>query len=250
MYRLPILTYHSLDTTGSVISTAPAVFRRQMQWLHEHGFTTISLVHAARLLKARQPFGQRTVVLTFDDGYETVHREAFPVLQQHGFTATVFLITAYCGKRNDWPGHESPVGAQPLLSWSQIDDMARHGIEFGSHTATHPDLARTARDQAERELRESKSAIEDRLGRKVETFAYPYGHYNEAAVDLVRAHFAAGCSTILGTVTAQADPALLPRVDMYYCAANRLIESLSTRRMDMYLAMRRAMRAVKQFAKV
>ena len=88
-----------------------------------------------------QPFRERTCVVTFDDGYETVYREAFPVLEELGFTATVFLITGYCGKQNSWPGHVSPVGEQLLLSWTQIEEMARHHIEFGSHTVTHPDLA-------------------------------------------------------------------------------------------------------------
>lgn len=245
-YRLPILTYHSLDSTGSVISTAPTVFRRQMQCLAQHGFVMISLVQAARMLKAKQPFPERTCVLTFDDGYDNIHRDAFPILQQYGFTATVFLVTAFCGRANNWPGHRSPIGAQALLSWAHIEEMAGHGIEFGSHTATHPDLARVSRDKAEQELRESKQAIEDRLGRKVETFAYPYGHYNPTTVALVRAHFSAGCSTRLGKVTAQDDPALLPRVDVYYLNSHQLMGSLATNRMDWYLALRRALRTVKQ----
>jgi peptidoglycan/xylan/chitin deacetylase (PgdA/CDA1 family) len=245
-YRLPILTYHSLDNTGSVISTAPTVFRRQMQWLSQHGFVTISLIQAARLLGANQPFPERTCVLTFDDGYDNVYQDAYPILRQYGFTATVFLVTAYCGKTNNWPGHRSPVGEQALLSWAHIGEMAGHGIEFGSHTATHPDLVRVSRDKAERELRESKQTIEDRLGRKVETFAYPYGLYNRTTVDLVRTHFSAGCSATLGKMAAEDDPILLPRIDMYYLSSHQLMEALPTRKLDVYLALRRALRTVKQ----
>lgn len=244
-YRLPILTYHSLDTTGSVISTAPIVFRQQMQWFYQHGFVTISLVQAARLLTLKQPFPERTCVLTFDDGYDNVYQEAFPVLQQYGFTATVFLVTAYCGKTNDWPGHRSPIGDRALLSWPQISEMAGHGITFGSHTATHPDLVRISRDQAAHELRESKQTIEDRLGRKVETFAYPYGHYNRATVDLVRTHFSVACSTTLGKAADSDDPTLLPRIDMYYLSSQRLMASLPSIRMDAYLALRGILRTVK-----
>ncbi|HNP83221.1 MAG TPA: polysaccharide deacetylase family protein [Nitrospira sp.] len=244
-YRLPILTYHSLDSSGSVISTTPSIFRRQMEWLHQQGFQTLSLAEAARLVRDGQPFRERTCVVTFDDGYETVYREAFPVLEELGFTATVFLITGYCGKQNSWPGHVSPVGEQLLLSWTQIEEMARHHIEFGSHTVTHPDLACVTRHEAAREMRESKQTIQERLGGDVEVFAYPYGKYASWVVDLAKEHFTGACSTILGKVTSEADSALLPRVDMYYLSSQWLMESLDTRGMDLYLGVRRAMRATK-----
>ena len=244
-YRLPILTYHSLDTSRSVISTSPSSFRRQMQWLHQQGFQTLSLAEAAKLVRIGQPFRERTCVVTFDDGYETVYREAFPILQELGFTATVFLITGYCGKQNSWPGHVSPVGEQSLLCWTQIEEMARHHIEFGSHTVTHPDLACLTHREAEREMQDSKQMIQERIGRGVEVFAYPYGRYAPWTVDLAREHFSGACSTILGKVTSEADSALLPRVDMYYLSSQWLIESLDTRGMDWYLGVRRAVRAVR-----
>lgn len=244
-YRLPILTYHSLDTSRSVISTSPSSFRRQMQWLHQQGFQTLSLAEAAKLVRIGQPFRERTCVVTFDDGYETVYREAFPILQELGFTATVFLITGYCGKQNSWPGHVSPVGEQSLLCWTQIEEMARHHIEFGSHTVTHPDLACLTHREAEREMQDSKQMIQERIGRGVEVFAYPYGRYAPWTVDLAREHFSGACSTILGKVTSEADSALLPRVDMYYLSSQWLMESLDTREMDWYLGVRRAVRAVR-----
>lgn len=216
-----------------------------MAWLRQKGFQALSLAEAARLVRTGQPFQERTCVVTFDDGYETVYREAFPVLQELGFTATVFLITGYCGKRNSWPGHVSPVGEQSVLSWTQIEEMARHQIEFGSHTVTHPDLTCVTRHEAEREMRNSKQTIQDRLSRDVEVFAYPYGRYAPWTVDLAREHFSGACSTILGKATSQDDPALLPRVDMYYLSSQWLIESLDTRGMDWYLGVRRAVRAVR-----
>ena len=216
-----------------------------MAWLRQKGFQTLSLAAAARLVRTGQPFQERTCVVTFDDGYETVYREAFPVLQELGFTATVFLITGYCGKRNSWPGHVSPVGEQSVLSWTQIEEMARHQIEFGSHTVAHPDLTGVTRHEAEREMRDSKQTIQDQLSRDVEVFAYPYGRYAPWTVDLAREHFSGACSTILGKATSQDDPALLPRVDMYYLSSQWLMESLDTRGMDWYLGVRRAVRAVR-----
>lgn len=245
-YRLPILTYHSIDSSGSVISTSPSNFQRQMQWLHKQGFQALSLAEAVKLVRARQSFPERACVVTFDDGYETVYREAFPVLEELGFTSTVFLVTGYCGKRNSWPGHVSPVGAQSLLTWAHIDEMARHHFEFGSHTVTHPDLACVTPQEAEREMWESKEMIQERLGRPVEVFAYPYGKYAQWTVDLARRHFTGACSTILGKATSGDDPGLLPRVDMYYLSSQRLMESLDTRGMDWYLGLRQAFRVTKE----
>ena len=132
-----------------------------------------------------------------------------------------------------------------MLSWTHIEEMARHQIEFGSHTVTHPDLAGVTRQEAEREMRESKGRAPEELGRPVEVFAYPYGRYAPWTIDLAREHFIGSCSTILGKATSGADPALLPRVDMYYLSSQRLMESLDTRGMDWYLGVRRAMRAVR-----
>ena len=101
------------------------------------------------------------------------------------------------------------------------------------------------RHEAAREMRESKQTIQERLGGDVEVFAYPYGKYASWVVDLAKEHFTGACSTILGKVTSEADSALLPRVDMYYLSSQWLMESLDTRGMDLYLGVRRAMRATK-----
>ena len=103
--KISILTYHSLDDTGSVVSVAPSMFRDQVAQLSEHGYQTMTLSDGSRLLKSGQPIPDKRVVITFDDGYRNVYTEALPVLQQYGYTATVFLIGAYCGADNDWPGH-------------------------------------------------------------------------------------------------------------------------------------------------
>ena len=95
-------------------------------------------------------------------------------------------------------------------------------------------------------MRESKETIQERLGRPVEVFAYPYGRYAPWTVDLAREHFSGACSTILGKARLGDNPVLLPRVDMYYLSSQRLMESLGTRGIDWYLRLRRTLRVVKE----
>ena len=88
---LPVLTFHALDDRSSVISFSPQVFRRGMGRLHENGYQTLSLLEAVDYLHRGASFPDRSFVITFDDGYQTVYDEAFPVLQRYAMTATVFL---------------------------------------------------------------------------------------------------------------------------------------------------------------
>ncbi len=101
--KVAILTYHSIDKSGSVVSVSPEKFRKQMLYLSESSFNVVSLSEILAAFHERRLLPAKTVVITFDDGYRNVYTEAFPVLDSYGFTATVFLITNYCGKHNDWP---------------------------------------------------------------------------------------------------------------------------------------------------
>lgn len=203
-----ILTYHSLDESGSVISVRPEVFARQLAALAGAG---VKVVPLTELRAAPGP----AVALTFDDGFENIARAA-PVLARHRFPATVFLVTDYCGKQNDWPGQWAGAPRLPLMAWSRIRELSAAGIEFGAHTATHPDLTRLDVSQAREEMLSSKRCIEDATGRPVRSFAYPYGAMSAATRALVGEHFQAGCSTRLGYVTAASSPEALERLDVYY----------------------------------
>lgn len=240
--KLPILTYHSLDDTGSVVSVAPSLFSAQVAQLAERGFQTMSLAEAARLLQAGHPVPDKRVVITFDDGYRNLYTEALPVLQQHGYTATIFLIASYCGAYNDWPGHVSPVGRLPLLDWSEIRELHAYGIEFGAHTLTHPDLTRLPLQSVEHEIVASKEHIQDKLGVALTTFAYPYGHYSAPIKTIVSRHFQSACTVRLGRVGAHPDLHALERVDMYYLRTPRLASALRSPFLDPYLYARQAVR--------
>ncbi|MBA3256276.1 MAG: polysaccharide deacetylase family protein, partial [Pyrinomonadaceae bacterium] len=180
-----------------------------------------------------------------DDGYRNVYTEAFPILEKYGFGATVFLISDYCGKDNDWPGNSPAFERRPLLSWSEIEEMRGHGFEFGAHTATHPDLTRVSIQQAEREITGSKAEIEDRLGVEARCFAYPYGKYNSEVQEIVRTQFLGACSTILGKVRSDCDPHALSRIDTYYLSHPALFSALEADALEWYLGARQILRDLK-----
>jgi peptidoglycan/xylan/chitin deacetylase (PgdA/CDA1 family) len=244
-YHLPVLTYHSIDDSGSVVSTSLATFRRQMEFLSSHSFRAMSLSALVSLLRNKSPLPAKHVCLTFDDGYENVYSDAFPIVQEHGFTATVFLVTRYCGRHNDWPGNLKSLTRAPLLSWNQVREMAQSGIEFGSHTLTHPDLTRIKLDLAQEEILRSKQEIEDRTGRPPTLFAYPYGRYNVRIQEMVRSHFQGACSAKLGNVRPEADPYTIRRIDSWFVSHATLFTRLTTTSLAWYLQARQAVRELK-----
>lgn len=243
--RIPVITYHSIDDSGSVVSTSPAVFRRQMRKLSDAGYRTLTMGQFAASIASGSWPGERSLVLTFDDGFENFLTEAFPVLRDHSFSATVYLVTAQCGRFNDWAGNPPELPRSRLLSWEQVKDLSRQGIEFGSHTMRHPDLTRLDAQAVDFELSQSRAVIEETLGSKVTSFAYPFGRSNDSVRRSVRKLYASACSTDLGKVGGGSDVYRLERIDAYYLSNPRSIDMIDTPWMDAYLAVRQGLRNVK-----
>jgi len=246
MQKIPVLTYHSIDASGSVISTDAATFRGQMKFLKSAGFNVVSLNDLTKNLRADKKLPTKTIVLTFDDGFQNFYSEAFPTLADYNFTATVFLVAAHCEKYNDWDGNLPTLERRRLMSWNEIKELHRHGIEFGAHSLTHPDLTEIPLEEVRRELSESKTVIENKLGSAVEMFAYPYGKFNTDVKRLTEQNYAAACSTNLGKVQERSDFYSLERVDTYYLKNQRIFKSLESFSFDRYLQLRQAMRNLKQ----
>ena len=209
-----ILTYHSLDPSGAVISLRPEIFRQHIRSLVVQGIAVVSLEDI--LGPGRSEETQPAVALTFDDGFADFSPQAFPWLLQYAFPATVFLVSGYCGKTNDWPSQPPGLGGRALLGWSEIEELSRQGIEFGAHSVTHPDLTRLPLAAAREEILSSRKQIEDRVGRPVKAFAYPYGAESRPLRELVAEHFNRGCSTRLGYLRPDSPRESLERIDVYY----------------------------------
>jgi peptidoglycan/xylan/chitin deacetylase (PgdA/CDA1 family) len=182
--RLPlILMYHLVGTVGhdpNQLCVTPGRFAEQMSWLRRHGLRGVSV--SALLAAHRAGHARRLVGLTFDDGYADIAETAVPVLHEHGFTATVFVLPGRFGGVNDWD-EGTP---WPLLSRPQIAGLARAGMEIGSHTATHAALADAAPEVLDAEVAGSRHALASLTGQPVRGFAYPYGSVGGPARDAVR----------------------------------------------------------------
>lgn len=234
---LPVLTFHALDSLPSVISFSPRVFRRGIARLYESGYKAIGLLEAVDCLRQGRPFPDYSFVITFDDGYQTVYDEAFPILQEYGMTATVFLTVGEKGISKPADRLPSTEG-RSMLSWREIQEMQRWGITFGAHTLTHPDLTRLPYHRVEAEVCNSKVIIEGILSAPVACFAYPYGRYDNQSCEIVRQHFTCACSDKLGLVTGSSDLYALERVDGYYLRTDRLFDVMLTKLFPWYIRAR------------
>ena len=232
-----ILTFHSLDDSGSVLSIPPDRFRDQMQWVADSGIRVAPLAETPNISGA--------IALTFDDGFRNFHRHGLAILQKHRMPATVFIVTGYCGRRNRWPGQSPASPELELMSWTELRELDALGIELGAHTVNHPNLARLTESQVAGELLDCKSAIEDRTGKPVPSFAYPYGASNPAVRQRVGQHFQIACGTTLRFAGPESDPLDLPRIDAYYVRGMNRFQALMTRPGERYIAARRLFRRVR-----
>jgi len=235
-FHRAILTYHSLNTSGSVIALPPETFRRQMRSLFDRGIAVVALEKLAAA--GGHEIDGPAAALTFDDGFDDFYLEAFPVLSEYRFAATVFLVSGYCGRTNDWPGQPPTAGGRPLLSWSRIAELQRAGIRFGAHTMTHPRLPALPWKQAAREVLDSKKQIEDHIGEAVASFAFPYGAESPRLRHLIAENFAVGCSTRLGQLRPDSPRESLERIDTYYLSNLFWYRHLFHRRTSGYLLCR------------
>lgn len=215
---VPVLTYHSVAHQGEGLPDryriVPARFARQVEALGRCGFRPVTLAALLRTLDGDAAAATgRPVVITFDDGYADFRTEALPVLRRHRYSAAVFVVTDQVGDEASWDLAPGVVRGPRLMSWPEIRDAAAQGIEFHSHGCSHPRLSRVPTEVAQREIRESKLAIEQALGRPVQYFCYPHGDASALVRYKVRAAgYLAAFSTEEGLTDATQDRLFLRRV--------------------------------------
>jgi peptidoglycan/xylan/chitin deacetylase (PgdA/CDA1 family) len=241
------LTYHSLDESGSVISTSPAQFRWQMEQLHARGWRSLALDQVF-IGQTQGSWPSRSFVLTFDDGFENFATHAMPVIAQYGLSAIVFAVSNCVGQTNTWPGQIRGVPCLPLLDWDGLVAIADAGIEIGGHSASHRQLTQVANEEWPREIVLSRRRIEARLGRPVRAFAYPYGSMSADLATLVSRHYRAGFTTCLNFATPASSPAAVERIDTFYLRQPWTWRARATGRLGPYLDIRRWLRALRQKA--
>jgi peptidoglycan/xylan/chitin deacetylase (PgdA/CDA1 family) len=207
-----ILTWHSVDLSGSPISISPDDFRRQVDWL---ACGQVRVVSVGQLLGL--PDGTPAVALTFDDGYATFATQAAPLLVERHLPVTLFVVTGYVGRDNRWGGHGDPgVPVRPLLDWDDLGRLREIGITLGAHTRTHPRLTRLDMSTLEQELGDAADEIERRLGEPPEGLAYPYGVVNDRVAKAAAARYRWACTTDLRPLSVTEMLYRLPRLDAWY----------------------------------
>jgi peptidoglycan/xylan/chitin deacetylase (PgdA/CDA1 family) len=201
--RRIILTYHSVGGPGPIASTDPMLFRDHLQWLKE----TCVVVPLLEVVSGGIPSStdRPIVALTFDDGYEDNHSTALPTLVDLGLTGTFFVTAGFIQREEEvishfrrlWRCAEDDLDS---MSWGQVRELRAAGMDVGSHSLSHANLARLGSADLRREVRGSRDLISDQLADAVEAFAYPFGkpriHLTASTIEIVRASgYGLGVST-------------------------------------------------------
>ena len=180
----------------------------------------------------------------------TYYSSAAPVLRKLKLPATLFVLTGLSGKTSDGSGQETTgIIPRPLLDWQQVAELAQQGFELGAHSVSHPVLPDLPAETAKREITESKAELKERTGQAVDFFAYPYGQWSPAVRAVVQEHYRGACSTGAGVVQPDADPFVLPRVDVHYLRRPAWFRTLFTTRFLTYVAGRRFIRRIRNSRK-
>lgn len=183
-----VLCYHRVEESGinSPMIMKPSDFEQEMQEIKDSGFTVISMQDFLAWRRDEKEIPAKSALITIDDGYVSAYDNALPILKKFGYPFTMFVYIQYIGS-----GGKS-------VTWDQLAEMRDAGVEIGCHSYTHQNLkGKNPKSAAEikrlgydgwlrKEMIDSKKVLENRLGIKVSTFAYPEGSYNEKAREVLK----------------------------------------------------------------
>lgn len=231
-----ILTFHSIDDQGSILSYPPRQFALLLETLASKNIPVLDL---DTLLA---PDTARGVAITFDDGMRSVLQNALPVLKDHGAPAHLFLTTGAMGNATPWPPDSIDGHHFTMLDWDDIGLLHAGGVRIECHTRSHPDMRTLSVQQMEEECRLADEEIGSRLGRQPVYLAYPYGYHDSTVRDFARSHYRASVTTELRPLGKALDPAAIPRLDSYYLQSDSLIRGIDSLQLRSYLAARNMLR--------
>ena len=209
--QVVVLCYHRLEgKVGGALSIEAALFEKQMQDIKDAGLTVISMQDFLAWRRGDKNIPPKSVLITIDDGYLSGYEVGVPILKKHGYPATFFIYTTYLNS-----GGKS-------LTWTQLADLRDSGFEIGCHTVSHLDLRRKPAKWAgdydswlKDEVERSKKILEDNLGIKCATIAYPFGLHNAKVQEACRlAGYEAGFTTYGARLGATTSAMTLGRYDV------------------------------------
>ena len=233
-----ILTYHSIDNSGSVISIDLATFRSHVRWLAsgEVQVTPLEDLHTV-------PTDRHAVAITFDDGFQNFADIAWPLLKEHQIPVTVFVVTQRVGTNNAWGGKdERGIPTLPLMTWDTIRTLIDEGLTIGSHGRTHAHLPGLDNAALAAEVSRSADDIHRATSVRPGSFCFPFGEFDPRAVALARTNYDLAVTTELATVPGEPDLHQLPRLDAYYYRSVGRLERWGSRSFERYVCLRRLAR--------
>jgi peptidoglycan/xylan/chitin deacetylase (PgdA/CDA1 family) len=179
--KLPIIMFHYIeyvqnpgDTLRAKMDISPFTLNFQLNTLKENNYDTYFVKDIPHLLDTGLEPKNKSIILTFDDGYEDFYQNVFPLLKKYQLKATVYIIYNFIGRKD-------------FMTQSQIQELIDSGlVEVGSHSLSHPSLSKITAEKAHTEIFESKEKLQNMFGIPIETFAYPGGAYNDDTIKLVK----------------------------------------------------------------
>jgi peptidoglycan/xylan/chitin deacetylase (PgdA/CDA1 family) len=201
---VPIILYHHVGyhSGGDRFYVSPERFEQEMKYLHDQGYTSISVETLVTAITQGAELPPHPVIITFDDGNLDTYVEAYPITEKYGLTGVIYIVGSY-------------IGADGYMSRDQIQEMAASGWEVGSHTMTHADLTLLDPDGLRYEVLKSREYLEKILGVPVTSIAYPFGNSTIAINDLAyAAGYIAGMSLGSSSSYGSANLYVLQRLDV------------------------------------
>lgn len=213
--KIPILMYHQIDVPpprGTMLRgliVAPSSFNWQMKMLRLMGYTGLSMRDLEPYLQGEKK--GKVVGITFDDGYQNNLTYALPILKTNSFTGTCYGVSRMIGGTNSWDSGK--VAEKPLMTQQDWRSWHAAGMDVGSHTQNHAKLTELPKDEARKQITQSKLELEHMLGAEVRHFCYPYGWFRPEHEKMVReAGYISATSTRRGRVQAGDNPYALKRI--------------------------------------
>lgn len=221
-YEMPVIMYHRViknDDEKGVhgIYVTTEQFEKHLKYLKDNGYQTVTFEDLKNgNYRHRFDRGNKWVVLTFDDGYKDNYTNAFPILKKYGFKGVIYLLGTLKYNKWDVDNPKNPEKRFSLMDDNEILEMQEYGIEFGGHSMTHSKMSQIPKDIAEQEIIESRDILEQKLGKKMACFAYPYGDRDQGVRDFVKnAGYEFGVATDSGDISFQEDLYNIRRIGIF-----------------------------------
>lgn len=168
---VPVLYYHSVDPSeANEVIISPEKLKEQLTFIKNSGYTTLTISELNNYILNNAPIPEKSIVITFDDGYADNYINAFPILKELDIKATIFVISNFTDKDGYY------------MTSQQIKEMSDYGIDIQSHTASHSHLNQLTYEEQLSELKTSKEKLESIIGKPIISVAYPFGDYDDNTI--------------------------------------------------------------------